>query len=291
LLLDRSGLARAVGLLADTVAGPIDLVAAIEARGVAWAAGETQLIEAFRDGRPIYKEMAAEIYGKPVAAIEKGTVEYQIGKNTILGAGYGMGWEKFKAMVKLQTGIDISDEFAKHAINTYRTKYAGIKNHWYRVEGAAIKAVETPGAVFRAGPIRFTFRGAYLYMILPSGRPLAYFRPEIVDRETPWGDIKPAIEVSHENQVTHQWERTALYGGLLVENEVQALSRDVMAEAMLRVEPEYPIVLSVHDEIVSEREKGKGSVEEFIGLMSETPAWAPGLPVAAEGWRAERYKK
>lgn len=274
---------------------------AIEARGVAWAAQEHQLIEAFREGRPIYKEMAAEIYGRPVESIEKGTIEYQIGKNTILGAGYGMGGcrqknrpdepTKFEQMVKAQTGIEISPEFSCKAITTYRTKYERVKNHWYATENAAIKAVQAPGAVFRSGPIKFTHRGAYLWMILPSGRPLAYFQPKIVERETPWGDVKDAIEVSQENQVTRQWERTALYGGLLVENEVQALSRDVMAEAMLRVDPEYPIILTVHDEIVSERALGTGSVEEFIGLMSETPAWAPGLPVAAEGWRAERYKK
>lgn len=275
--------------------------AAIEARGVAWSAGEHELLEAFRAGRPIYKEMAAEIYDRPVASIEKGTIEYQIGKNTILGAGYGMGGcrqknrpnepTKFEQMVKAQTGIEISPEFSCKAITTYRTKYERIKNHWYGVENAAIKAVETPGAVFRAGPIRFTHRGAYLWMILPSGRPLAYFRPEIVERETPWGDVKPAIEVTQENQVTRQWDRAALYGGLLVENEVQALSRDVMAEAMLRIEPSYPVILSVHDEIVSERTKNAGSVEEFVGIMSEVPVWAPGLPINAEGWKGDRYGK
>lgn len=265
---------------------------AIEARGVAWAAQDLELLEAFRDGRPIYKEMAAQIYDKPVAAIEKGTIEYQIGKNAILGAGYGMGPVKFRDMVKLQTGIEISEEFAEHAIATYRRQHPAIKNHWYAVDKAAIRAVENPGAVFRAGPIKFTARGAYLWMILPSGRPLAYFQPKIVERETPWGDVRPAVEISHENQVTRQWERSALYGGLLVENEVQAISRDVMAEGMLAVEANaYPLILTVHDEIVSEREKGGGSVEEFIGLMSKTPEWAPGLPIAAEGWRGERYRK
>lgn len=273
--------------------------AAIEARGVAWAAQEHDLLEAFRNGRPIYKEMAAEIYGIPVESIEKGTMEYQIGKNTILGAGYGMGGKprngepsKFQQMVKLQTGIEISDDFSAHAIDTYRKKYPKIKDLWYATDRAAIKAVENPGEVFRAGPVRFTSRGAYLWMILPSGRALAYFQPKIVERETPWGDVRPAVEVWHENQMTRQWERTALYGGLLVENEVQAISRDIMADGMLAVEADgYPVILTVHDELVSEVPEDTGSLERYIALITKTPEWAPGFPVAAEGWRGKRYRK
>lgn len=265
---------------------------AIELRGLAWAAQDRDLIDALFTGRPVYREMAAQIYDRPLELIVKGTQEYQIGKNTILGAGYGMGWEKFRRMVKEQNGIEISEEFARHAINTYRNQHPQVKDLWYEVERAAMNAVADPGAIYPAGPVKFSSRGAYLWMVLPSGRALAYFGPKIVERETPWHEMKPAVEVSQQNQVTRQWQRTSLYGGLLVENLVSAISRDIMADGMVRVEEAgYPVVLTVHDEVVSEHPAGEGSVEHFVALLEKQPTWAPGLPIKAEGWRGTRYRK
>jgi DNA polymerase family A len=266
--------------------------AAIELRGLAWAAQDLDLLEALRTNRPIYKEMSSAIYGVPVEQIEKGTIEYQIGKNAILGAGYGMGAPKFRKMVKEQNGIEISEEFAKRVIDIYRAERPLVKELWYDVERAAMGAVSTPGAIFPAGPVKFSSRGAYLWMVLPSGRALAYFAPKIVERPTPWNEIKPAVEVSHQNQITRQWERVPLYGGLLVENLVSAISRDVMADGMVRAEEAgYFVVLTVHDEIVSEHPIGAGSVEHFVAMLEQPPTWALGLPIKAEGWRGSRYRK
>jgi DNA polymerase len=126
--------------------------------------------------------------------------------------------------------------------------------------------------------------------VLPSGRPLCYPLPKLVDALTPWGEVKKAVEISTTNSYTRKWERRTLYGGLQTENVVQAVARDVMAEAMLRVEKAgYPVVLTVHDEILAEAETG--SLDHFNELMSVTPEWAPELVVKVEGWEGERYRK
>jgi DNA polymerase len=141
--------------------------------------------------------------------------------------------------------------------------------------------------------LRAVVAGKYLYIVLPSGRPLVYPAPRIVMAPPPWGGPDmPQIEYSAVNQKTSRWGRERTYGGKLVENIVQAVARDLMAGAMLRAEQRgYPPVLSVHDEVVAEVPEGFGSVKEFEQIMCELPAWAEGCPVAAEGWRGKRYRK
>ena len=122
---------------------------------------------------------------------------------------------------------------------------------------------------------------------------LSYYDPQIKEKRTPWGAIKPCVTYMSVNSMGgYKWERTHTYGGKLVENITQAVARCMLSEAMLRVDKAgYPIVLHVHDEIVAEVPEDFGSLEEFETLMAKTPAWAEGCPIKAEGWRGKRYRK
>ena len=154
-------------------------------------------------------------------------------------------------------------------------------------------AVAVPGKVFNVNGCKFTKRGGYLWLILPSGRPLAYPSPTIGPRVTPWGETKDSVLAWATNSYTRKWEQRALYGGMLTENIVQALSRDLMMESLLRVEERgYTPLFSVHDEVVTETTgHDEGSLADFTTLMSTTPLWAEGLPVAVDVWTGERYRK
>lgn len=264
----------------------------IELRVLAWVAGQHDLVEKLRRGEKLYHQMGSTIFGCAPTEIIKPSPEYTVAKNTVLGCGFGMGHKKFRSQLKEKEGIEVSEELATRAVDAYRSDYPAIPQFWHDINAAALSAVGSPGEIFTSGPVKYTKRGGYLWSILPSGRPLAYAQPKIVDRETPWGELRPAVEFSGVNGYTRRWERMSLYGGLLTENVVQAIARDLLAEAMLRAEARgYTGLLTVHDEILSEVPEGFGSVKEFEGIMSELPAWAHGCPVAAEGWRGRRYRK
>lgn len=259
---------------------------AIEGWVVSWLAGQ--------DTMTSYEEMAARIYGVPVESIAKDSDERAVGKEVVLGGGFGMGWKKFQDRIFKSTGIELADNQAQLVINTYRETNWQIKDLWYELERAALEAVAYPGKRVRAGrggAITYRVKGPYLWAILPSGRPLCYPLPQIVDSMTPWGEVKQAVEISTTNSYTRKWGRRVLYGGLQTENVVQAIARDVMAEAMLRIDEEgtHRVVLTVHDEILSEAQTG--SLDDFCELMGVTPEWAPGLQVNVEGWEGERYRK
>ena len=265
--------------------------ASIEARVLAWWAGAEGMLQQFRDGKPIYKEMAAVIFQQPAEEISKGTSEYIVGKSTVLGCGFGMGAEKFVANVFKETGIVLDPAVGQRAVDAYRGTYAEVPTLWRAVNHAAIQAVNNPGEIFAVGPVKFTKRGGYLIIWLPAKRGLFYAAPKVVDRMTPWGEMRPAVEFSGMSSYTHHWERQHLYGGLVVENAVQAMARDLLADAMLRIEARgRPVVLTVHDEVVAEGEESD-DLEEYLRLMREVPAWAAGCPIGAEGWKGRRYRK
>jgi DNA polymerase len=134
--------------------------------------------------------------------------------------------------------------------------------------------------------------GRFLHCELPSGRWLGYPDPEIREKPTPWGEMRPVLTFMGIDQYSKQWTRQSAYGGLLTENVTQAVARDLMAEAMVRCYHSgiYEVILSVHDELIAEGDEGH-PVHEFEQLMSRTSSWAAGLPVAAEGWSGFRYRK
>lgn len=266
---------------------------AIEARVLAWLAGEQWLLDAFRKGEDAYKLMAAAIYHIHVSLIGKPSTERDMGKRVILGCGFGMGWKKF-ILTCAKDDVFIEDEEAQAIIDTYREKNTRIKAFWYELERAAVAAVKTPGEKFYAGKgkLVFTKRGDYLWIVMPGRtRAIAYHKPRIVEKLTPWGTKQEAVRFWGEND-KRQWVQMDLYGGLLAENVTQAVARDLMVEAMFRLEAAgYAIILSVHDELVAEVDEDFGTVKELEQLMSVTPAWAEGCPVIAEGWTGPRYTK
>jgi DNA polymerase len=264
--------------------------AAIEARVLLWLADDQPALDVFRNGEDIYCYMATDIYGYPVT--KANTDERQLGKTAVLGLGYQMGWSKFIDTAALQ-GITLTQEFAQEVVNTYRRKFWRVKDLWERQENCAIEAVDYQDCEVEADGITWTCEGRFLYCRLPSGRSLAYADPEIHSVLTPWGKMKRQLTFMGINGFNRQWQRQKTYGGSLVENLVQAISRDLMAEAMWRCEQSgvYVPVLSVHDELIGEAESGRGDVHEFEQLMSALPVWAEGCPVVAEGWKGARYRK
>ena len=154
-----------------------------------------------------------------------------------------------------------------------------------------MEAVVT-GKRVQAGRIVWFTQGVFLYARLPSGRRLAYPFPK-VKRVEKWGRLQDELTFKGTNPVTRQWHTQTTYGGMLVENLVQAIARDLMAEALLRCENSgvYTPVLSVHDEMIAEADPALGDVKEFEALMAACPKWARGCPVEAEGWSGVRYRK
>ena len=250
---------------------------AIEARVLAWIAGQTDLVETFRNGGDVYKEMASAIYNVNVENVTDG--QRQVGKMAILGCGYGMGGKRFAEQCATM-GINVDEDEAKRIVSVYREKNNRIAQYWRDSENEFVEMVKEAGRV------------RSVELPLPSGRSLTYHNPRIIQRETPWGAMRDTAQVDTLNSVTRQWVSQIIWGGLLTENVVQATARDLMATAMMALELKgYNVILSVHDEIISEVPDDFGSLEEMIEIMTRVPAWADGCPVNAEGKVGKRYRK
>lgn len=263
--------------------------AAIEARVLFWVARHEAGLEAFREGRDLYKEMARDVYR---VSLEK--VDYAkrwLGKTLVLGAGFGLGWKRFLAHCQKE-GQAITDDLAQEAIKAYRTTHKPVTILWKNLERAAIVAVENPGKKFTINRTSWHVRNGFLWCGLPSGRRLAYPSPTVI-YETIFGVNRPVLYYWGVDALTKKWSRQKSWGGVLTENVVQAIARDIMAEAMLRIDATdtWQIVLCVHDELIAERDTRDGDINLFCGLMEELPDWADGLPVKVEGWGSTRYKK
>lgn len=270
-----------------------DLIAAdfnaIEARVLAWLAGEKELVEIFQNDGDVYCAFASRIYGRTITKKDK--KERQYGKTCILGLGFQMGAKKFLGTCE-KDEIFLTEEEAKRVVTLYRNTYKKISAYWKNINDATVRAVQKPGNVITFGKIKLTMRDSNLRIMLPSGRVLNYPEAKVVQHTTPWGAVVPAVEISAQNAVTRKWERTVVTPGTWTENVVQAIARDLMVDAMIRMEYRgYAPVLSVHDEAVSEIPEGFGSVEEYEKIMEEKPAWGLDIPIKAEGWRGKRYRK
>ena len=265
---------------------------AVEARGVAWLASADRMLGIFARGEDPYLDMAAQIYQRPAGDFSKASPERQLGKAAILGLGYQMGAKRFRDTCEKQ-GVSISEEFGERVKRIYREANWQIVRLWRELEAAAIKAVQNPEQWVHAAnnKLSFVLRGCWLHLKLPSGRLLTYANPRYELVETDFGRRWSAT-FEGVNTVTQKWERQQAYGGKWCENAVQAICRDLLANAMLNLEAAgYPIVLSVHDEVVAEVLEGFGSTEEFEEIMCCLPDWASGFPMKAEGWRAKRFQK
>lgn len=184
------------------------------------------------------------------------------------------------------------DEIKEQIVNPWRDAHPMTVQFWWDLERACFDAVKEPGKIFAARGIHFRVKERFLLCRLPSGRLLYYYDPKIQPVMTAWEELKDQVTYMTVNGITRKWGRTNTYGGKLAENATQAAARDILANGMIEAEAAgYPVVLSVHDEIISEVPEGSGSVEEFEGLMCIVPAWANGLPLKAKGFRAKRYRK
>jgi len=262
---------------------------AIEARVLAWVAMEEKTLQAFRDNKDLYKVEASGIYGVPYDEVTK--EQRQVGKTAVLALGY-QGWlGAFKAMASTY-GVRVSEDQAKEIILKWRNNNGAIVDFWKGIDNAAKRAIRETDKVHNYGLIKCLSTGGFLHIRLPSFRLLSYRLPSIELLTDMFGREKLGIQFYGMNSMTNQYGPQKTYGGKLTENIVQAIARDLLTDAMLRVEKAgYKIVLHVHDEIVVEVDKGEGGLHTFEKLMAEVPSWAEGLPLAAEGWRGRRYRK
>lgn len=257
---------------------------AIEARVLAWLAGERWRLQAFSEGKDIYCASASQMFGVPV---EKNGVNAELrqkGKISELALGYGGSTGALTSMGALQMGLD--EEELPGLVTTWRNANPAITAFWWGVDEAAISAVRDRKRT-RAGRITFEYTSGMLFVTLPSGRRLSYVKPRMEVNK--FGREGLTYEGVGESK---KWMRLETYGPKLVENIVQATSRDILAEAMLRLEQVgFDIVCHVHDEVVLEVQEGLSSVEEINGYLAKNPAWAAGLPLNAAGFESLFYKK
>lgn len=303
-MLSLSGCIRGVVIPAPKEKFVVVDYAAIEARVLNWAAGQEDIVAAFHRNEDQYLNMAELIYRKKGFTKKDNPKERFLGKTTELGSGYGMGFLKFQATCE-SYGIDLGPKtesvertdkngknkvvlkyspLAKIAIETYRTSHPKVVQLWYSMQDAAIRCVRT-GASQVCGKFRFERMRDFLYMVLPSGRRLAYHHP---------GLDKDGLFYYTEDTGTFSYIKKRTYGGRLVENAIQATARDILSHGILKLEAVgYPVVLTVHDEnVISVPEKqATASKEEIEKIMCALPPWAEGCPVGVEGFICDRYRK
>jgi DNA polymerase len=267
--------------------------AGIEARGVMWLAGQDDALTDYANGVDQYKKMAANIYDIPIAEVDKD--KRFLGKQSVLGSGYGMGKDKFQ-ITCAGYGVEVPIELCEKAVKTYRSTFYKVPQMWRNYEQAAINATERPGRVFKTNKCSFYVLDNFLYIVLPSGRKLAYQHPMIVEKPTAWGDRKQ-ISFWGVNAKTKKMGPEFTYGGKITENICQAVSFDLMIEACARHEMNgFPTVMRVHDELIAEvddlgDDENKLQLNEHIRLMKVLPAWAEGFPIDVEGHVDVRYRK
>src|SRR5262249_12230123 len=265
----------------------------IESRVLAWVAGEEWKLDSYRrfDATHDHKDepyciTPCKIFGKPNGSFTKNDPERNVGKTCDLALGYAGSLGAFR---KFEPDRFTDDE-VKAFIRSWRQAHPEIKRLWDRLDRAAWTAVQERSRVVRCGVVRFQCDGTFLQLTLPSGRKLSYPQPRII------GDEYEQHVVFADNaggQFIDCRHGQGAYGGTWTENVVSGIARDLLADAMLRIEAAgYPIVLHVHDEIVAEVPEGFfGSTNEFTHLMIRKPAWALDLPIAAKAWTGKRYTK
>lgn len=255
---------------------------AIEARVIAWLAGETTTLEAFRDGKDLYCETASRMFGVPVDKHGVNSELRQKGKIAVLACGYQGGVGALKAMGALRMGL--SEHELQPLVDAWRAANPNVVQLWADINTAAIETISTRQKT-RVGALTFSVESGIMFIALPSGRRLAFVKPKL--GENRFG----GTSITHEGITTgRKWGQVETYGGKLTENIVQAVARDLLTVAMHRVaEAGHRIVMHVHDEIVVETTTA--TVDEICELMATAPEWAQGLPLAADGYACDFYMK
>lgn len=256
---------------------------AIEARVMGYLAGEGWVMEEFRGAGKIYEQTASKMFHIPIEEITKGSPYRARGKVASLACQYG-GAEG--ALISMGALNFVEEEELKGLVQSWRTANPHIVNYWYEIDGA-VKAAVKERKMTKVGMVTVYYQSGMLKIALPSGRVLSYVRPRMTVNR--FG----SESVSYEGIGTNRkWTRIESYGAKFCENIVQATARDVLAEAMLRLEKKgFDIVCHIHDEVVLEVPEGASSVEEVNEIMAVCPDWCEGLPLRAAGFESPFYKK
>ena len=256
---------------------------AIEARVMGYLAGEGWVMEEFRGAGKIYEQTASKMFHIPIEEITKGSPYRARGKVASLACQYG-GAEG--ALISMGALNFVEEEELKGLVQSWRTANPHIVNYWYEID-SAVKAAVKERKMTKVGMVTVYYQSGMLKIALPSGRVLSYVRPRMTVNR--FG----SESVSYEGVGTNRkWTRIESYGAKFCENIVQATARDVLAEAMLRLEKKgFDIVCHIHDEVVLEVPEGTSSVEEVNEIMAVCPDWCEGLPLKAAGFESPFYKK
>lgn len=266
----------------------------IEARVISWLAGEQWRLEVFKTHGKIYEASASQMFGVPLELIKKGNPEYalrQRGKVAELALGYQGSTGALVKMGALDMGL--SEEELPDIVSRWRDANKRIRDLWYAMEAAAVSVIQngTPTGlhnILLAREVDHNNELDFLTIRLPSGRKLYYANPSLGVNQ--WGN--PSIMYKGMDQTTKKWKQIETYGGKLVENCVQAIARDCLAEAIERLEAMgYAVVFHVHDEVVIECTPDRADLDRVAAIMSQPLTWAPDLPLGADGWIGEFYKK
>ena len=270
---------------------------AIEARVISWLAGEEWRLEVFRTHGKIYEASASQMFGVPLELIKKGNPEYalrQKGKVAELALGYQGSTGALINMGALDMGIP--EEDLPDIVSRWRDANKRIRDLWYKVDAAAVQVITQGGSVGVNSIVLAHEWDAnqgtdYMTITLPSGRKLFYNAPQIGVNQ--WGN--PSISYMGMDQTTKKWKRIETYGGKLVENCVQAIARDCLAQAIEHLEAEgLPVIFHIHDEVVIDIKpwaSDKEMLAKTVEIMSRSIPWAPGLPLGADGWVGKFFKK
>ncbi len=267
---------------------------AIEARVIAWLAGEEWVLQVFRTHGRIYEATAAQMFNVPIERIKKGNPEYalrQKGKVATLALGYQGGTGALVAMGALRMGLP--EEELPDIVQKWRQANPAIVRCWRSLEQAAVQAIET-GRPCQTHGLTFAREADvengqdFLTIQLPSGRKLFYAKPHLGLNK--WGN--KSIHYFGMNQTTKKWETADTYGGKLTENCVQAIARDCLSININRLEAAgYEVVFHIHDEVVIDAPKNRADLDDVVRIMSQPIEWAGGLPLAADGWVGNYFTK
>lgn len=268
---------------------------AIEARVLGWIAKEAFYQDAFSAGRDLYKEMAVKIFNVP---IEKVTDDQRfLGKTSILGLGYSMSEDKFILTCR-DKGVPVAradDKTLRRAACIYREVCVNIVAFWRKVEQCFVSAIMTKRPVYYNG-LEFGREGKHAYILLPSGRPIWYPFATAKFKMTPWGKEKLQAHYFHDNgkggELHNWWVETSTHGGKITENVVQAISADLLTEALKNCEldPRLDVTTHTHDEILAEADPSVPA-SVLADIMLIRPAWALDLPLVAEAKALQHYTK
>lgn len=257
---------------------------AIEARVLAWLSGEGWRLRVFERSGKIYEASASLMFGVPEEAITKGSALRQKGKIAELALGYGGSVGALTAMGALEMGL--KEEELKQLVRTWRSSNPHITRFWWSIGLGVIRTITT-GNSTQVGRIKMFLTRERLLIELPSGRRLSYVKPKVETNK--WG----STVVSYEGITTgKKWGRIESYGPKFVENIVQGIARDILGEAMLRLEEAgYRIVMHIHDEVIIEEPLKGSTLERICEIMKEPPQWAKGLPLEVDGFQCDFYRK